>query len=83
MTDEQFDRLERAIVEHGNQLGTNLAYLKRFLDDQRQAQEYFWADQHAAMEKHQDKMLAAARWSAAAATAAVVATLIAAIGSFA
>lgn len=80
MTDEQFDRLEAAITEHGNQLGVNLVHLKRFVDEQRVAQETFWADQHAANEEHQQAMLNASRWSAFAATAAAVTALVTLIG---
>lgn len=75
MKDEHFDRLERALVEHGNQLGGNLVHLKRFLEAQRKAQETFLREQQETTNKMQRDSVIATRWAAGAATAAAAAAI--------
>lgn len=67
------ENLTDAIREHGNQLGENLAYLKRFLDAQQERQQAFLAEQRKASDKAQANAQRAAIWSAVAAVAAAVA----------
>lgn len=73
MDEKQFDRLERVLVEHGNQLGHNLVHLKKFLDGQRTAQEAFLAEQQAASDRLLQKSVNATRFAAAAAFLAAIA----------
>lgn len=76
MTDDQVDRLAKAISEHGNQLGGNLVHLKRFLDAQREAQQKFLAEQRDASDKAQIRASQAAIFSAVAAGIAACATIV-------
>jgi hypothetical protein len=65
-----------AIREHGNQLGKNIAFLKIFLDNQRQLQADFLSAQADASERLQRRATRAAVWSAIAAIAAAVAAIL-------
>ncbi len=76
MTDEQAERLIHTLREHGNQLGSNLAFLKTFMDRLQQEQREFLAEQHKATEKAQKNATRAAIASAVAAVAAAAAAVI-------
>lgn len=68
------DPIALAIREHGNSLGTNLVYLKRFLQAERRAQQEFLAEQRQASDRAQGKSERIA-WLALGATAfAAIAT---------
>jgi hypothetical protein len=75
VTEEQ-ETVAGAIREHGNQMGTNLVFLKKFLEGQRQLQEDFLRAQSSASEKLQVRATRAAVWSAVAAIAAAVAAVV-------
>lgn len=71
-----------AVREHGNQLGRNFVYLKRFLKAQREEQQAFLTEQRELSDKAQRKASAAAVWSAVAAIAAALATIVLALEGY-
>ena len=75
MTDDQVERLAKAVNEHGNQLGGNLVYLKKFMDAQREAQQKFLTEQREASDKAQRMASIAAIFSAVAAGIAAYAAV--------
>ncbi|HET9811713.1 MAG TPA: hypothetical protein VFP53_08470 [Sphingomicrobium sp.] len=81
MSTERKEEIADAIREHGNQLGSNLVYLKTFLEGQRKLQAEFLADQSRKNEKIQSRATRAAVWSAVAAIAAAVAAILQALAS--
>lgn len=76
MTDDQIERLAKAVYDHGDQLGSNLVHLKRFMGAQREAQEKFLAEQREASDKAQKMASHAAIFSAVAAGIAACATIV-------
>jgi phage portal protein BeeE len=82
MNDDNEETIATAIREHGNQLGSNLVYLKAFLRSLQERQQQFLKEQREASDKAQ----AVARWSAVfsavAAIAAAIATIILAIDAY-
>ena len=76
MNDNQIERLAKAIYDHGDQLGSNLVLLKKFMDAQRDAQQNFPAEQREASDKAQRAATTAAIFSAVAAGIAAYAAII-------
>lgn len=76
MTDDQFDRLERAVVEHGNQLGHNLVHLKRFNAAQNERQEELLRELQKTNDAMQKQALKATQFAAGATGAAAIVTAI-------
>ena len=79
MTDEQIERLAKVVYDHGDQLGSNLVHLKRFLGAQQEAQQKFLAEQREASDRAQHKASQSAFWSAVAAGIAAIATVLQAL----
>ena len=76
LNEEHSASLIKSVQEHGNQLGGNLAHLKNFLDRLQKEQQTFLADQTAAIDQAQTTAKRAAIFSAIAAIAAALGTLI-------
>ena len=82
MNESEPESIANAVREHGNQLGNNLAHLKRFLKAQREEQQAFLSEQRELSDKALGKATAAAIWSAVAAGAAALATIVLAIDAY-
>ena len=76
LNEEHSASLIKSVQEHGDQLGGNLVHLKNFLDRLQKEQQVFLADQRAASDKAQTTAQRAAIFSAIAAIAAALGTLI-------
>lgn len=76
MKDDHADKLIDTVREHGNQLSTNLGFLKHFLARLQREQHEFLAEQRQASDRAQKSANRAAIFSAIAAGAAALAAIV-------
>jgi hypothetical protein len=75
LSDKKPDPLVQVIADHGNQLGSNLVYFKKFMAAQQKYQHEFLAEQREKSDRAQSR----ANWTAVFAAIAAVAAAVAAI----